>query len=92
VNQTRRLRHGWLTGLTAVALLLPADAWAYVDPGTGSYFFQLAAAALLAGTYMARQWLATLVGFVARMAGRGGTATAGDAGSGSGRHAGDRTS
>ena len=31
------------------ALVAPADAWAYLDAGTGSYLFQLAVAGLLAG-------------------------------------------
>ena len=29
-------------------------AWAYIDPGTGSYLFQLMAAGLLAGVYTMR--------------------------------------
>ena len=34
-----------------------SDAWAYIDPGTGSYLFQVAAAALFAGVYtMRRHW------------------------------------
>ena len=37
-------------------LLTPTDAWAYVDPGTGSYLFQLAAAGLLAGIYTMRSY------------------------------------
>ena len=31
-----------------LALAFPVDAWAYLDPGTGSYLFQLAAAGLFA--------------------------------------------
>ena len=34
----------------------PSDAWAYIDPGTGSYLFQLAAAGLLAGVYTMRHY------------------------------------
>ena len=38
-------------------LLTPSYAWAYVDPGTGSYLFQLAAAGFLAGAYtLRRSW------------------------------------
>jgi hypothetical protein len=33
----------------AMALAVPLDAWAYLDPGTGSYLFQLAVAGLFAG-------------------------------------------
>lgn len=36
-----------LVGL--MALCVPATAWAYLDPGTGSYLFQLAVAGLFAG-------------------------------------------
>lgn len=34
----------------------PTDAWAYVDPGTGSYLFQLAAAGLFAGMFTLRRY------------------------------------
>ena len=37
-------------------LLTPSYAWAYVDPGTGSYLFQLAAAGFLAGAYTIRRY------------------------------------
>ena len=33
-----------------------SDAWAYIDPGTGSYLFQVAAAGLLAGIYTMRRY------------------------------------
>jgi hypothetical protein len=46
----------WLTGLALGALLVtPTDAWAYVDPGTGSYLFQLAAAGFFAGMFTLRR-------------------------------------
>jgi hypothetical protein len=44
-----------LAGL-ALLLLAPSDAWAYVDPGTGSYLFQLAVAGLVAGAYTIRRY------------------------------------
>ena len=37
-------------------LTVPAPALAYVDPGTGSYLFQLAAAGLLAGMFTLRRY------------------------------------
>jgi hypothetical protein len=40
----------------AVLLLTPADAWAYIDPGTGSYLFQLIIAGGLAGIYTLRRY------------------------------------
>jgi hypothetical protein len=44
-------------GLALVILLVSADdAWAYIDPGTGSYLFQLAAAGFLAGAYTLRKY------------------------------------
>jgi hypothetical protein len=47
----------WAT-LLALGLVMstPADAWAYVDPGTGSYLFQLAAAGFLAGMFTIRRY------------------------------------
>jgi hypothetical protein len=36
--------------------LTPSNAWAYVDPGTGSYVFQLAAAGFLASAYTLRRY------------------------------------
>jgi hypothetical protein len=37
-------------------LTAPGEALAYVDPGTGSYLFQLAAAGLLAGIFTLRRY------------------------------------
>lgn len=34
----------------------PTDAWAYVDPGTGSFLFQLAAAGFFAGLFTLRRY------------------------------------
>ena len=39
-----------------LVLTVPVDALAYVDPGTGSYLFQLAAAGLLAGMFTLRRY------------------------------------
>jgi hypothetical protein len=35
--------------LGVAVLAVPVDAWAYLDPGTGSYLFQLAVAGFFAG-------------------------------------------
>jgi hypothetical protein len=45
----RRGKHVWTVLSTGVALALitPRRAWAYLDPGTGSYVLQLAVAAVL---------------------------------------------
>ncbi len=42
----------WAVGLMAVwALAAPGRAWAYLDPGTGSYLFQILIAALVGGLF-----------------------------------------
>ena len=47
-----------------------SDAWAYIDPGTGSYLFQVAAAGLLAGVYtMRRYWALLTSGLRSRLTG-----------------------
>ena len=40
----------------AILLVCPADAWAYVDPGTGSYLFQILIAGGMAGVYTLRRY------------------------------------
>lgn len=40
-----------LLASTLVLLLTPRTAWAYLDPGTGSYMLQVAAAGLLASMF-----------------------------------------
>lgn len=39
-----------------LVLTVPSEALAYVDPGTGSYLFQLAVAGLLAGMFTLRRY------------------------------------
>ena len=47
----------WVAALAlGLVATTPADAWAYVDPGTGSYLFQLAAAGFLAGMFTLRRY------------------------------------
>jgi hypothetical protein len=41
---------------TCILLLSPSDAWAYIDPGTGSYLFQLVIAGGLASIYTLRRY------------------------------------
>jgi hypothetical protein len=54
----------------AMLAVVPAPAWAYVDPGTGSYFFQIAAAGLLAAVYTCRSyWQALTTTLRERLAG-----------------------
>ena len=41
----------------AIIIITSADAWAYIDPGTGSYIFQVLMAGGLAGVYtLRRHW------------------------------------
>jgi hypothetical protein len=47
-----------------VALAVPADAWAYLDAGTGSFLFQLAVAGLLAATMTAKLYWQRIKDFV----------------------------
>ena len=63
-----------LTGLAlAIVAVTPSDAWAYVDPGTGSYLFQIAAAGILAGMYtLRRYWYALTSALRGRGASGGG--------------------
>jgi hypothetical protein len=54
-------------GVVTVAALafVAAPAWAYLDPGTGSYVFQVVAAALVSVGFLARAYwhrLRTLLG------------------------------
>ena len=53
--------------LAFIALLsVPTPAWAYVDPGLGSYIFQLAIAGFVAGVYTLRHYSQAVFGFFRR--------------------------
>jgi hypothetical protein len=53
--------------LTAVMVFATSqEAWAYIDPGTGSYLFQLLIAGGLAGAYTVRRYWHTLKATLAR--------------------------
>jgi len=47
--------------------MLLQDAYAYIDPGTGSYFFQLLVASLFAGMYAVRLYWAKIRSFFAKV-------------------------
>lgn len=51
----------WL--VAAIALLFPADAWAYLDPGTGSLFIQSLIALLAAAGYGVRVYWSRIRGW-----------------------------
>lgn len=62
-----------ITLIVCVALLVlltPAPAWAYIDPGAGSYFFQLLIAGGLAGVYTLRRYWATVRAWFSRDRGK----------------------
>lgn len=56
------MRNGVWLAVLALGFLAttPTDAWAYVDPGTGSYLFQLAAAGFFAGMFTLRHYWAVV--------------------------------
>ncbi len=55
---------GLLAAAAALQCLLPPKAHAYLDPGTGSYMFQVAIGALLAGLFTLKASWRRLVGFL----------------------------
>ena len=64
-------RAGYLGLLVAYfALVLPADAFAYLDPGTGSMVFQLAAAAILGGLFTVKLYWRRVKGRVKGLFGK----------------------
>ena len=52
--------HGHVVLALAFVAVTASNAWAYIDPGTGSYLFQVAAAGLLAGVYTMRRYWSVL--------------------------------
>ena len=58
----------WEIAALAVCLMAmsPSPAWAYIDPGTGSYLFQLVIAGGLAGVYTIRRYWQTLRDWLGR--------------------------
>lgn len=48
----------WLGGLALFSLLAPADAYAYLDPASGSILLQALAAGALAGLFMIKRFWA----------------------------------
>jgi len=51
-------------------LILPGTAWAYIDPGTGSYLFQLVIAGGLAALYTLRRYWQNVKTMLASVLGR----------------------
>lgn len=51
-------------------LIVPAPAHAYLDPGTGSYILQIAAAAFFGSLFALKVWWRQITGFLAKLFGR----------------------
>ncbi len=51
-------------------LVVPQPAHAYLDPGTGSYILQIAAAALFGSLFALKVWWRQITGFVGGLFGR----------------------
>jgi hypothetical protein len=51
----------------ALLWLVPSSAEAYLDPGTGSYVFQMVAAAVVSVGFVARAYWHRIRGFLARL-------------------------
>lgn len=51
-------------------LVVPQPAHAYLDPGTGSYILQIAAAALFGSLFALKVWWRQITGFIGRIFGR----------------------
>ena len=47
----KRFFINFLAFIVLAVVFMPADAWAYVDPGTGSYILQIIAAGILGGLF-----------------------------------------
>lgn len=55
----------WLT-VSFFVLVKPAQA--YIDPGAGSYFIQIAIGSLLGGLYLIKRFWKSITAFAARLA------------------------
>jgi hypothetical protein len=53
-----------VTAWALIFVLIPRDAWAYLDPGTGSLLLQAAAASIFAGMLTIKLYWQRLVAFV----------------------------
>lgn len=51
-------------------VVVPMPAHAYLDPGTGSYILQIAAAAIFGSLFALKVWWRQVTGFISKMFGR----------------------
>jgi len=71
VREGRHGRASVVAGPASLALvlcLIPADASAYIDPGTGSYVFQTVVAALITAGFLLRTFWHRVIGIFRRRA------------------------
>ena len=62
----------WFAAAVAFYFLTSASAYAYIDPGTGSYVLQMVIALLLGAAYAIRVFWTRLVAGAKRLFGKGG--------------------
>lgn len=53
--------------IALLTLAFPAISYAYLDPGTGSYFFQLLIGLLLGGLFAVKLWWSKIKSFFVRV-------------------------
>jgi len=53
-----------------VFFVLPAKAYAYLDPGTGSYLIQIVIATALGGLYLFKNQIANIIRFIKNLLSR----------------------
>jgi len=58
--------------LTALCLIFPVYSYGYIDPGTGSYVFQIIIAALVAVSFAVKIYWLKIKGFIAGLFARKG--------------------
>lgn len=57
--------------LALIHIALPHTVWAYLDPGTGSYFLQLTIASILGGVYAVKLFWKNIKTFIKNIFSRG---------------------
>ena len=57
--------------ILALGATFPAPAWAYLDPGTGSYIIQMVVAGILGGLFAMKVFWVRIRGFLGRVFSRG---------------------
>ena len=53
--------------LALMLFILPSQAFAYLDPGTGSYFFQIFIALIVSSLFLIKLWFRNIKNFILRI-------------------------